>query len=364
MGRIGEDARRIGKDAGRIGEDAGRIGKDAGRIGEDAGRTGEDAGRTGEAAGLVLVLLLVSRLLQTAAACPPRRCHHSQCIRTYVLTHCLYTWSWSTPCYSATCLGLLLLSRPCSPGALISCPFPVAPCCTHLAPLSHLIVRWALPFGCLVCVLGPASDAVLPNGTIALAPTFAHMPGLLATAACVLRRTVNLTHTVSCGSSLHCDWFSVLWLAPPLHRQTLWCPTGPTIWPWQPSFHCHTHVFWPVFAYSSAPAPVFPAMLSYILAPWPSRYISIMDDWCWCSLGRWPHGYSPLKTFAPAFATLLSLMMVASAVARRITAALSTMSSVWLYVSGAGVPSCVTQRCPRSTRRVRVGWDIDTACIL
>ena len=85
--------------------------------------------------GFVLVLVLVSRLLQTAAVCTPRRCHHSQCIRTYVLTHCLETWCWSTPCYSATCLGVRLLSRPCSPGALISCshPFPVAPC-TMLHP--------------------------------------------------------------------------------------------------------------------------------------------------------------------------------------------------------------------------------------
>ena len=106
-----------------------------------------------------------------------------------------------------------------------------AQCCTHLAPLSHLFVCWALPFGCLVCVHRPASDALMPKGTIALAPAFAHMPGPLATAARVLRRTVDLTHTVTCDHSLSCNWFSALWLALALHRQTLWCPTKPAIWP-------------------------------------------------------------------------------------------------------------------------------------
>ena len=156
-----------------------------------------------------------------------------------------------------------------------------AQCCTHLAPMSHLFVCWALPFGCLVCARRPASNALMPNGTIALAPAFAHMPGPLATAAHVLRRTVDLTHTLTCDHSVRCNWFSALWPALPLHRLTLWCPTGPALWPWRLSFRCHPHAFWPASAYPSAPAPVLPAVLSYILTAGLPQYISIRDGWCW-----------------------------------------------------------------------------------
>ena len=53
----------------------------------------------------------------------------------------------------------------------------LAQCCTHLSPSPQFIVLWALPVGRLFSVRRPASDALMPNGTVALASAHVHMPG-------------------------------------------------------------------------------------------------------------------------------------------------------------------------------------------
>ena len=285
MGGNGGKWGGMGGNGGKWGETGGN-GEIWGDMGGYGGEWGEMGGNGGEWGLCLCLCLCLAYCRRRRSARPAGVTTHSAYGPMYSRTACrpgvgpppvtlLPVWAsvWSRLSALFTCsLDFLLVSpslwRP-------------AQCCTHLAPMSHLFVCWALPFGCLICALRPASHALMPNGTIALAPAFAHMPGPLATAARVLRRMFDLTHTVTCDHSLRCNWFSALWPALPLHRHTLWCPTGRALWPWRLSFHCHPHAFWPASAYPSAPAPVLPVVLSYILTAGLPRYISIMDGWCW-----------------------------------------------------------------------------------